>query len=127
MTVQLEKPQYGTPCNGCGLCCQNEICPLGEIVFPRAQAPCPALVIDGERYVCDLIANPQKFRPLKASIYGIAEMRDAAVIGVGAGIGCDARLPGEMDPPESFVRELRRVERSSRSTGRRVQKLWGNR
>jgi len=128
VALRIEKPPYGTPCNGCGLCCQNEICPLGEIVFPRAQAPCPALVVDGDRYACGLITTPQTFRPLKASIYGVEELRAAAVIGVGAGIGCDAQLLGELEPPADFVRELSRVTKeSTRSRARKIEKLWGSR
>lgn len=39
-----DKPKFMAPCNGCGLCCANELCPAAEIAFPDARPPCPALV-----------------------------------------------------------------------------------
>lgn len=52
------KPRFGTPCNGCGLCCAIELCVVGELAFPGAQAPCPALKIrgDGKSTYCQLVA-----------------------------------------------------------------------
>lgn len=130
MSVDLfpEKAPYGTPCNGCGLCCQNEICPLGQIVFPAAVVrfggACPALERDDERFICGLIARPEAYAPIKASVYGVEALREAAVIGVGAGIGCDARMDGEADPPKDFLVAMLRVMRTPRSTQRRIEKLW---
>src|SRR5687767_1795756 len=123
-----EKPAYGSPCNSCGLCCRNEICPLGAIVFPRAFAPCPALERDGDREVCGLIANPSRYAPIRTSVYGNEVMSDAAAIGVGAGIGCDARLIEERDikPPEDFLKRLAEVARSSARTRRKILPLWRN-
>lgn len=54
--VQLpKKPRYGSPCNGCGICCALQICQVGEMAFPGAKAPCPALKISGDRTVCELV------------------------------------------------------------------------
>ncbi len=58
MKVELpDKPRYGTPCNGCGVCCSLEICLVGKMVFQGSQAPCPALKIsnDGTRTFCNLV------------------------------------------------------------------------
>lgn len=52
------KPLFGEACNGCGICCALQLCPAGEIMFPGAQAPCPALKLtpDGSRTYCELVA-----------------------------------------------------------------------
>lgn len=59
MQVRLPpKPKRGTACNGCGLCCAVELCVAGEMAFPGASAPCPALKIrgDGKSTYCQLVA-----------------------------------------------------------------------
>jgi hypothetical protein len=55
-----DKPPYGQPCNGCGQCCMNELCPLGNAVFKRWDGPCPALESEGERYACGLVKHPER-------------------------------------------------------------------
>ncbi|GKT22078.1 hypothetical protein AVHM3334_07095 [Acidovorax sp. SUPP3334] len=37
------QPAQGAPCNGCGLCCLAEPCPLGMLVSRRRTGPCTAL------------------------------------------------------------------------------------
>ena len=37
------KPAEGAPCNGCGLCCLAEPCPLGMLVSRRRTGACVAL------------------------------------------------------------------------------------
>ena len=37
------KPSYGLPCNGCGVCCLDEPCPVGVVVSRRRRGPCLAL------------------------------------------------------------------------------------
>ena len=58
----IQKPPHGQPCNGCGWCCQAELCPLAQAIFgePVVRA-CPALEQDGERYVCGLVAYPTAY------------------------------------------------------------------
>lgn len=51
------KPAFGAPCNGCGLCCAAETCPLGMILFRRRRGPCPALEWRDDRYVCGVLAS----------------------------------------------------------------------
>jgi uncharacterized cysteine cluster protein YcgN (CxxCxxCC family) len=69
------KPKYGSPCNGCGICCAKELCVVGELAFPGASAPCPALKItsDGSRTYCELIAAETVFNlnPLLKQALGI--------------------------------------------------------
>lgn len=49
------KPPFGMPCNGCGLCCQMEICAIGAVAFPKAAAPCPALRFTGSNFRCSIV------------------------------------------------------------------------
>jgi len=54
------KPPEGAPCNGCGLCCLAEPCPLGMLVSRRRTGACVALrwsAADG-RYLCGMVADP---------------------------------------------------------------------
>lgn len=52
------KPAFEAPCNRCGVCCANALCPAGEIAFPGAVAPCPGLKIApcGTQTYCQLVA-----------------------------------------------------------------------
>lgn len=120
-----EKAPYGSPCNNCGLCCREELCPLAQMVFPRAiAAPCPALEKDGEREVCGFVKSPEQYRPVAVSIHGAEALRSAALYGIGAGIGCDARLEGEGDPPPEFVKALMKAARAPLSARLNVVRLW---
>ena len=72
------------PCNGCGLCCAVQVCPLGRIIYgPEAPTPCPGLALVGGRFRC---------MPLTASAFiggeGDARLREA----LGVGLGCTADL-----------------------------------
>jgi hypothetical protein len=80
------KPRYGLPCNGCGACCMVTLCKLARHVF-HADTPfgrCPALTKkDDGTYGCGLVEK------------GKGPQRDAALLLIGAGDGCDARFNGE--------------------------------
>ena|SRR5215213_522630 len=60
MTIKPAKPLYGDPCNGCGLCCLSEQCPISLDMFGDVGI-CPALVDEGERWSCGLIVKPELF------------------------------------------------------------------
>lgn len=125
--MPMEKPAYGQPCNSCGLCCENELCPLAQFVFPRAQAPCPALESDGDRRVCGLVANPVRYAPVRTSVNGADSMRAAGLLGIGAGIGCDARLFGEeISPPPDFLRALQDAKRTTNAERKNILRMWAN-
>jgi len=55
-----EKPQWGEPCNGCGVCCLAEPCPLSQVMFLRRSGSCPAIVWQPyiNRYECGMVISP---------------------------------------------------------------------
>lgn len=75
------KPAPGAPCNGCGVCCAAETCPLGLLLFRRRRGPCPALEWHadegGGRYRCGLLVPPRPLHALFARW-------------IAAGTGCDS-------------------------------------
>jgi len=53
------KPPEGAPCNGCGVCCLAEPCPVGMLVSRKRHGACVLLRwSDAQvRYVCGLLAD----------------------------------------------------------------------
>lgn len=81
------KPGVGQPCNGCGVCCLAEPCPVGMLVSRRRHGACKALrwVSSESRYRCGLLMG----RPGR----GVRRWRSWWVRRViSAGSGCDATL-----------------------------------
>ena len=60
-----DKPLEGQPCNGCGVCCASEPCPVGILVSRKLKGACRALFwsADEQRYRCGLIVEPQQHLP----------------------------------------------------------------
>lgn len=87
------KPPTGEACNGCGLCCAAEPCPLGIVVSRRRQGACAALQWQAQppRYVCGLLADPRRHLPA-ALAFAAPALRAVAARGISAGSGCDAEL-----------------------------------
>lgn len=122
MSATIEKPPYGTPCNRCGLCCERDLCPLARIMFGNVAAPCPALERDeAGGAVCGVIAHPALYAPGREP----AVVRDVAAEAIGAGIGCDARVEGDIDPPKSYRWQLRKAAARAKAVKRRVTTIFG--
>lgn len=96
-----QKPAEGATCNGCGVCCLTEPCPLGTLLSGRRRGACGALRwSSGEgRYRCGAITAPQEvlseamprwLRP-SALVLGPVLAR-LAKRWVAAGQGCDSTL-----------------------------------
>jgi hypothetical protein len=87
------KPEVGAPCNGCGVCCLAEPCPVGMVVSLKRRGACKALrwVPTEHRYRCGMLmlgtTGPPRWwaRPLHAW------MRRW----ISAGSGCDAWMAKE--------------------------------
>jgi hypothetical protein len=54
------KPAWGAACNGCGVCCLSEPCPVGMVVSLRRRGACRALRWNAaaKRYRCGLVEVP---------------------------------------------------------------------
>ncbi len=74
------KPHIGTACNGCGVCCLAEPCPVGMVVSGRIRGACRALRWNDstQRYRCGLMSPS---RPLLSRL---------AARWIAAGRGCDS-------------------------------------
>ena len=55
------KPPEAAPCNGCGVCCAAEPCPVGVLVSGRRTGACRALSWHAETglYRCGLVSDPR--------------------------------------------------------------------
>jgi len=89
------KPAWGQACNGCGVCCAWQPCPLGVLVSRRRHGACDALRWHGDgpapHYRCAMVAAPQQVWPwlprrLRPAVQALASRWIAA----GAGCDCDA-------------------------------------
>ncbi len=87
------KPEPGTPCNGCGVCCAWMPCPLGVIVSGRRHGECTALRWDAQlaRYQCAMVSDPAAVWPRLPGALR-APLKRLARRWIAAGAGCDCDL-----------------------------------
>ena len=81
------QPALGAPCNGCGLCCLLEPCPLGMLLSRRRRGACHLLRWSDaqQRYLCGAISDAPQ------GMLGQLRVR-LARRWIAAGDGCDAQL-----------------------------------
>jgi hypothetical protein len=87
------KPLPGEPCNGCGVCCAAEPCPVAILFLFQRKGRCRALIWQEEnsRYICGMVAAPHRYSLLIPTSF-------SAVMGrffssrIAAGIGCDSNI-----------------------------------
>jgi hypothetical protein len=99
------KPPMGAPCNGCGVCCLLEPCPLGIVVSRRRHGACAALRWDNGqgRYRCGLLWPPRDRAAARRWGWlgvGRAWLQILVARWIAAGRGCDADL--ELDDGAPF-------------------------
>lgn len=107
------KPAEGEPCNGCGLCCLAEPCPLGVLVSRRRKGACAALRWSDadQRYWCGMVADPGGVTGLSRP-WAVRALSALARRWIASGVGCDARLqvqslaPPPLRPPSSSSDDL---------------------
>ncbi len=98
------KPRLGAPCNGCGVCCLVEPCPLGVVLSRRRTGACVALQwqASSASYRCGAMIQPREAlrRALPAGLHifltpFIGLLRSSAKRWISAGSGCDCSLKVE--------------------------------
>ncbi len=90
------QPALGAPCNGCGVCCLAEPCPLGRVISRKRSGACEALRwSDAESmYRCGAISDAEGVLGPRWT-WAAPLLRRLARRWIAAGIGCDASLRGE--------------------------------
>lgn len=99
------KPAAGAPCNGCGLCCLTEPCPLGMVVSRRRTGACVALrwSEDEQRYRCAMVVDSGGVTGWTHP-FAVRALSWLARRWIAAGVGCDARLSVNT-PPETSAHD----------------------
>jgi len=98
------KPVWGAPCNGCGVCCLAEPCPLGMVLSRRRHGACSALRWQAatRTYQCGALVDtpqvlhdalPRFVRRLAPWLVGV--LRRLAPRWIAAGQGCDCDLQAD--------------------------------
>jgi hypothetical protein len=91
-----EKSSFGTPCNGCGVCCAASPCPVAVVFLFQIKGKCRALLWQDGRYVCGMAVSPdlyvmlipEKGRELCARFFASR---------IAAGSGCDSTAEIDCD------------------------------
>ncbi|MBX3611197.1 MAG: hypothetical protein KF871_15000 [Hydrogenophaga sp.] len=87
------KPALGAPCNGCGVCCLLEPCPLGQVISRKRSGACDALRWDADarQYRCGALTDSAGVLG-KRWAFAAPLLRRLARRWIAAGVGCDASV-----------------------------------
>ncbi len=100
-TEAKTKPEVGAPCNGCGLCCLLEPCPMGVLLSGRRHGACVAVRWESDlsEYRCSVVSDTSEFlesrwpRFLQGLVPWVSPiLRRLAGRWIAAGQGCDSHL-----------------------------------
>lgn len=119
-----DKPPFGSPCNGCGLCCTEALCVLGAYVFEKLEGPCPALEWHDGKSGCGLVKSPRLHAPVRTAVKGAEQMSQAAAELIGRGMGCDSNTPDE-HVPDHVEKTMRAKFYASESAAHAAARVWG--
>jgi hypothetical protein len=88
-----EKPALGRPCNGCGVCCLDEPCPVGMVVSRRRRGACSALEWQPmqSQYRCGMAAHPQAYLTWLPA-WAVPWAQRGVLRWIAAAKGCDSTL-----------------------------------
>jgi hypothetical protein len=91
------KPAEAAPCNGCGVCCAAEPCPIGAVVSRSRTGACAALSWnpDASLYRCGLVGDPRAVLPWLPPALAPLLSR-LARRWISAASGCDSSLVVEV-------------------------------
>ena len=109
---EIKKPKIGEPCNGCGICCINQVCMNGSYVLKLVNrlgesvpGPCPAIVKHPDGKIdCGIILHPNKY--IKSSQYPAKILSKYFAHLIGAGNGCDELLDDDVPEEETKLEEI---------------------
>jgi len=87
------KPAYGAACNGCGICCAAEPCPVAIVFLQQFRGRCRALLWQEEagRYVCGMVVQPDRYSLLIPAFFRGGMGRFFASR-IATGKGCDSTI-----------------------------------
>jgi len=87
------QPKPGAPCNGCGVCCLAEPCPLGRLISRKRRGACDALRWSDAPpiYRCGAISDAEAVLGPRWR-WAAPLLRRLARRWIAAGTGCDASL-----------------------------------
>ena len=93
------KPALGAPCNGCGVCCLAEPCPLGQVISRKRSGACDALRWDAAAglYRCGVLSDTSGLLGPRWR-WAAPVLRWLARRWIAAGVGCDATMEVESKP-----------------------------
>jgi hypothetical protein len=104
------KPAPGASCNGCGVCCLLEPCPLGVVLSGRRHGACVALrwPSDGPLYRCGALSAPLEVlqRVVPRPMWRLAPWLSPSLARlanrwIAVGQGCDSSVEPEVPPSAS--------------------------
>jgi hypothetical protein len=83
------KPKLGAPCNGCGVCCAAQPCPVAALTLRQTRGACRALEWDGALYRCGMLLAPRKYVRWLPALFEPAFKRMIRRW-IAAGVACDS-------------------------------------
>lgn len=104
------KPAVGTPCNGCGVCCLLEPCPLGGWLSRKREGACDALRWDESThtYRCGAVTHtdevlrarwPKPLAMMLPMATWLVSRLAARWVAVGVGCDCDVQTSLQQECP----------------------------